>query len=205
MAIIVSADSSAPRQNVSAGSHIARCYSIADVGTHEDIYQGKLNIRRTVRISWEVPGETFEKDGKVLPLSIHRSYTFSLADKAALRKDPESWRGRPFSTEELKAFDLSKLLGQPAMLSVVHKTEDGKTYANVSSVSKPPKGLDCPAQVNQSFEYSVASHDQAAFDKLPDFLKDTVRKSKEYLDSLKSASGPDTATAPSGDTDDVPF
>lgn len=204
MAIIVSADSSTPRQNVSAGSHIARCYSIADVGTHEDVYQGKPRSRRTVRISWEIPGETFEKDGKVQPLSIHRSYTFSLGEKAALRKDLENWRGRPFSAEELKAFDLSKLLGQPAMLSVIHKTEDGKTYANVSGVSKPPKGLECPPQVNPSFEYSVAAHDQAAFDKLPDFMKDLIRKSKEYLDSLKAAAGPDTA-APAGESDDVPF
>lgn len=204
MAIIVSADSSTPRQNVSAGSHIARCYSIVDAGTHDDMYQGKPRLRRTVRISWEIPGETFEKDGKLLPLSIHKPYSFSLSEKATLRKDLESWRGRPFSADELKAFDLAKLLGQPAMLSVLHVQKDGKTYAQISSVSKPPKGLECPPQVNPSFEYSVMSHDQSAFDKLPDFMKDTIRKSKEYLESLKAAACPDVA-APAGEVDEVPF
>ena len=40
---------------------------------------------------------------------VARVYTLCLHERAALRKDLESWRGRKFTEQELDGFDLEKL------------------------------------------------------------------------------------------------
>ena len=50
----------------------------------------------------------------------------------------EKWRGKAFTEEELRGFDLETLIGISCRLVVEHST-DGK-WANVTSVFKPEKG-----------------------------------------------------------------
>jgi hypothetical protein len=57
-------------------------------------------------------------------------------------------------------------------------------YDEISSVSPLPKGMTCPAQENPSFEFSLDEYDQAAFDSLPNFLKEKVSGSFEFRELL---------------------
>lgn len=69
-------------------------------------------------------------------------YTLSLNSKAKLRQHLEAWRGRKFSGEELKGFDLEKLLGANCQLQIVHSLSDnGRTYANVQAIVPLGKGM----------------------------------------------------------------
>ena len=47
----------------------------------------------------------------MMPMTINKSYTVSLHDKASLRKDLAAWRGKDFSDEEAKGFDVQYLEG----------------------------------------------------------------------------------------------
>ena len=58
-------------------------------------------------------------DGK--PFLISRRYSLSLHEKSSLRRDLESWRGRAFTQEELRGFDLEVLIGVGCLVSVVHE------------------------------------------------------------------------------------
>src|SRR4030095_12242369 len=73
---------------------------------------------------------------------VARVYTLSLHERAALRKDLESWRGRKFTEQELSAgFDLERLIGVNAQINVTHDlSDDGSLYANVTTVVPPVKG-----------------------------------------------------------------
>jgi len=72
---------------------------------------------------------------------VARVYTLSLHERAALRKDLESWRGRKFTEIELDGFDLERLIGVNAQVQVTQDlSDDGTTYANVSTVVPPGKG-----------------------------------------------------------------
>jgi len=84
------------------------------------------------------------EDGR--PFLVTQIYTLSLHEKANLRKDLESWRGRPFSEEELKGFDLERLIGVPALVNVIHvkSKNDGKVRARLSSIMGLPKGMTAP-------------------------------------------------------------
>jgi hypothetical protein len=166
---------------VPAGNHIARCYSMVEVGTeHDETYN--VN-RKVVRISWELPNErkVFNKDKGEQPFSVHKEYTLSMGEKANLRKDLESWRGKGFSEKECEAFDITKLIGVPCMLNVIHKTSGrGKEYAFVSSITPVPKGMTVPDAENPAFIFSFNEFDSVKFDVLPDWLKDRIRLTPEY-------------------------
>jgi hypothetical protein len=93
----------------------------------------------------------------------------------------ESWRGRPFTQEELNGFSLENVLGAPCMLSVVHKpSKDGtKMYANVGSVVALPKGMVCPELFNPAVKFDISEFDEAVFNSFPDWLRAKILLSKE--------------------------
>ena len=124
------------REPIEAGMHHAICYGLIDLGTHFDEMYKKTNHKAMVQ--WEIPSLRLEltKDNETVnvPRIISKRYTISLHEKSGLRKDLESWRGRAFTADELRGFDLNNLLGVNCNLNIVHQTRDGKTHANISSI-----------------------------------------------------------------------
>ena len=101
------------------GSHAARCISIIDLGTQRSTYEGEVQIKHQVIVRWELANELLTiGDFAGKPFTVSKFYTASLHEKAGLRKDLASWRGRDFTAEELKGFDMKSILGKPCMLSV---------------------------------------------------------------------------------------
>src|SRR5664280_2358069 len=115
---------------IPAGTHVARCYGVIDLGTQ---YSEKFgNSSRKIQIQWELPNELMD-DGR--PLAISKRYTLSVNEKANLRKDLESWLGRGITMEEEKnGFALGSMLGAPCLLSIIHADSSGKVYANIAAV-----------------------------------------------------------------------
>lgn len=172
---------------IEAGTYPARCYSMTHIGTIKDTIMGVEKTLNKVRISWELPTEmkVFKPENGEQPQSISKEFTLSMHEKATLRKFLEGWRGKGFTDDEAKSFDITKLLGVACMLSVIHKTsKSGKIYAEISSVSSMPKGYACPPQINPSYEFSYENFDEEKFNKLPDWLKDKMRTSEEYRKAM---------------------
>jgi hypothetical protein len=127
-----------------AGAHLAVCADVIDLGLVKTQWQGKEKTQHKVRIVWQINERN--TDGK--PFVAQRRYTLSLDDRAALRKDLESWRGRAFSEDELNGFDVESVIGKGCMLNVVHEARDGKTYDNVATVMRLPRGMGAPSIEN---------------------------------------------------------
>ena len=164
------------------GSHLARLYRIIDLGTQKSEYMGKVNMLRKVKFFWELHGDDLKTDdGK--PLIQTRNYTLSLGEKASLRKDLESWRGKSFTDDELRGFDLTNLLDKWCMITVQHRESNGKTYADAVAVTPVPAvvaktGL--PDGVNPTLLFDMQKFDQAVFDGLSDGLKNQIMQSAEF-------------------------
>ena len=168
---------------VAAGTYAARCYSMIELGTIKGTYMGEDIESHKVQITWELPTEkkVFKEDKGEQPFSISKEFTLSMHEKANLRKMLEGWRGKGFTDEEAKCFDITKLLGKPCMLSIIHKTSaQGKQYAVISSIATVPKGMTVPEQINKTFELSFLDFNKDNFESLPDWLKDKIKGSKEY-------------------------
>lgn len=191
------------------GTHIARCYQVVAIGTHKFVYQGKEKSNFQVIIGWELPTKLMtEGDFAGQPFAVSGIYTLSLADKSNLGPLLVSWRGRSFTDEEKKGFDVFKLLGVPCMANVVHekaKTSD-KINAKISSVMGLPENTTCPEAINHpvSFELDVNNFAQATFDVLPKWIQKLIMSSEEYQSMGQPAQeapdfgGPDMP-------EDVPF
>lgn len=200
MAIIAS-ESGTPFKPVPLGAHIGRCFRVIDLGTQKTTWKGKEKETRKIMIAWELTGEDengatlFDEEGH--PLAIAKRYTLSLGENANLRHDLESWRGKSFNEDELKGFDISKLLGVYGMVNVTHDARDGKTYANVSSLSPLPAALRAnkPAPVNPVQLFDVSEPDMAVFEKLSDKLKETIQACAEWRNISKTAAASANAMA----------
>lgn len=182
MSINATNKGNAPREIVPAGNHVARAYSMIEVGTVTEDYMGEPKTMKKVRIGFELPTEmrVFSEEKGEQPMVISNEYTLSMHEKAKLRAVLESWRGAAFTEKEAESFDITKLLGKPCMLNVVHKTTANGTYANIGTIAPIPKGLECPPQINPMFVLSYDEWDQDKFESLPKFIKEKMETSQEY-------------------------
>lgn len=128
--------------NAPPGTYAAICVDVVDLGMIETNYAGEVKSQHKIRLVWQL--DENQPNGK--PFMISKRYTLSLHEKAALRKDLESWRGRPFTDQERAGFDVEVLLAAPALLNVLHNSNGGKTYANVAGIMKLPKSMFPPTQ-----------------------------------------------------------
>jgi hypothetical protein len=183
------------------GTHVARCFRLIDLGTQHSEYQGMPTTRNQVLVSWELPSELME-DGK--PFAVSSFYTNSLNEKATMRHHLEAWRGKAFSEDEEKSFDLMNVLGKPCMVTVV-LNEKGK--AKVSAISGLPKGLQCPPQINPSSSFWLDEWNDELFEKIPKGIQDIIKKSDEFKE-MTGEKMPSQSGKPSGFEDmesDIPF
>lgn len=153
------------------GTHLAICFRIVDLGTQPDSGFGE---KHKLCISWELPNETVQTAEGLKPAGVSKTYTFSLNAKATLRQDLERWRSRAFTAEDLKGFQLSKILGKPCQISIVHEERDGKLRGYIDGVFAAPKGMPVPAPVNPLVEYSLEQGKDKVYLALPDWIKKMV-------------------------------
>jgi hypothetical protein len=125
MSLIVSGKNYTPAPE---GVHAAVCVDVADKGMVETEWGSKHKCR----IVWEIAAPM--DDGR--PFTIGKTYTVSLHEKSSLYKDLKGWRGRAFTADELRGFDLENVVGKPCQLVVAHNDVDGTTYANVQAILK---------------------------------------------------------------------
>jgi hypothetical protein len=182
---IIATNTAQQRELIPAGNYIARCYQMIHIGTVQELIMGEVKTLNKVRIGWELPEErrVFKPENGEQPFVISKEFTLSMHEKSNLRKTLASWRGKDFSEDEVKSFDITKLLGVPCMLNVIHKQgkrDPSKSYEEIAGVSPLPKSVKCPAQENPTLVLHYENFDNAVFDKLPDFIKDKIRGSEEF-------------------------
>lgn len=187
---------------VPAGTHIAVCTLVADMGVQPT---KNFKPRPQVYIRWELPNEITswkDADGNehTGPMTIGQRYTMSLSEKANLRSDLESWRGRMFTEQELAGFDIKNILGKPCMLGVTHNVTPKKTYANISAVMGLSKGMTAPPPSVKPIAYDIDAHDSNVFAQLPQWLQEAIsgRVKSDTAQTVSNGSGADF-------DDDIPF
>jgi len=123
------------------GTIQAVCVGIWDIGEQitpfVDEQTGLPKTQHKVVIAWEInqmidaPGSEYH--GK--PYMLSKIYTLSLNEKSNLRHDLESWRGKPFTEDELRdGFDLEELYGVNCLVGVTHVTKNDRTFARITSI-----------------------------------------------------------------------
>jgi hypothetical protein len=172
---------------VPPGMYLARCYRIVDLGKQKSEWQGKVNEQPKVMLQFEVHGE--DDAGKPLvtakgePMSISKNFTLSLAEKATLRKDLQTWRGKPFTPEELKGFQIDNVLGAWAMIAITKELgNNGKEYTNIANINSVPKTMkaNLPEAHNKCATFYIEAPDMELFETFSDNLRAKIEASPEW-------------------------
>lgn len=155
---------------------LAVCVVVADIGLQDTTYMGDTRTTQQVIITWELPRQLM-KDGR--PFVQSKTYTASLNEKANLRKDLEAWRGKKFTDAELAdGFDMSKLLKQWCSIGITHAEKNGKTYANISSISKLlPEILPATKSIkihNTPVYFDLDNFDEESYNALPEWIRNKI-------------------------------
>lgn len=183
MSLIISAStggsSIAPLE---AGTYPAICYGLIDIGWQYNEAYKKSSPK--LIIMWEIPGETITIDGEEKSRVISQTYTVSLNEKATLRKDLTSWRGKDFTDEELKAFDIRSILNVPCLLNIIHKESNGRTYANISGIMKLPKGVKVPRGTMEPVVFDLDTSDLDDIKELPEWIQKKIQESDTYKERV---------------------
>lgn len=209
MAILATTNST-PREPIQAGNYAARCYQMIQIGTVKEVINGEVKELNKVRIGWELPTElkVFKEENGEQPLVISEEYTLSMHEKSNLRKMLASWRGKDFTEEEAKSFDITKLIGKTCMVNIIHKaskSDASRIYEKIGSVSSVPKGLDIPDQINKTMVLQYDAFDYALYDSLPDFIKDKIKASREFAEMQQPNHVKSNIPADLDPIDDLPF
>jgi len=168
------------------GLHLGICIAVYDLGTqHLEMWDKDTH---QVRIVWELPEHRiqFEQDGEQvdMPRGVTKTTTLSLHEKATLRKLLTSWRGKSFTEEELRGFDLKKILGVSAQVQVIHRKSEktGNIYSDVFNVLPAPKDRRDMKPENPIKFFSFEEYEQTQFipEGIPEKTLETIKNAYEY-------------------------
>ena len=171
-----------------AGMYLARCYWIIDLGTQKFENMGQVMYLHKIKLGWEIHGS--DDAGKPLkmmdgrPFAVFKNYTLSWSEKGELRIDLQSWRGKAFTQEELRHFNLKSVLGAWCMLNITERADqDGNIHASVGGITPVPSMIEqdgLPEPVNSNAFFTLNDPDMEIFANFSDSLKAKITASPEW-------------------------
>lgn len=122
-----------------AGTHSAVCVGAHSLGLQSGYNGGEPKHKHALIFK-------FNADGKAYRLG--RIVTDSLHPESALYKVLLTWGLAPVTAEQRKnLFRFSSLVGQSALITIVHEGENGDAQAKIVSVAKLPVGFTAPQMI----------------------------------------------------------
>ena len=165
-------------ERAESGAYPARCIACIELGTRDNEFQGEVKKRKELMITWEL--SELMQDGR--PFVVSWRGTNTLNEKGKLFQILTSWRGKPFTTDELKKFELSNILDACCMINISKETSKaGKDFNKVISVMRLPKGMQAEPRVNELVDFGIGDiTNEELFNKLYPWVQNIVRESDEY-------------------------
>jgi len=140
-----------------AGNYPSRIVGLFDIGHHpEERTNDKTKETKNVSVhKIVIVYELAEKQPNGSPYTMAQRLTWSMNEKSNFFALVTNLTGRKFQPNE--TFNPRTLLGSVVMVNVVNVDgKEGKTYANIGSVSTFPRGLTPPSFTHEPIIWSVS-------------------------------------------------
>jgi len=193
------------------GSHMAILNAVVDFGMQPGSEKFP-KPKRCVYLRFELVNESveYEKDGQKVngPMSIGRTFSFTMSSMGNLRPFIEGLYGRKFpSDSEAENFEFRNLLGRNCLVTVTHDQRGGRTYPHVHSAGPLPAGMKIDkGQSNASLFFSLDEPDDKEFQRLPRWMQERIEKRMPDEDiPEKSPLMAHGHSSQEIDDDDIPF
>lgn len=153
--------------SIPQGIHSAICIGVIDMGTQKTIY----GYQKKTALLWEI-----HVNNQVKLFS--REYTLSHHENATLRLHLESWRGKPFTKDELSNFKLCNVLGVPCKLEI---RKNSKGLKQVENIYRFPKNEEVPISEAEHIYFDIADEKTYnALNYVPKYLLIRIKQAPEY-------------------------
>ena len=166
------------------GTYQAVCTGLIDIGLQKSEKFDKISQK--VMIMWSFPSEIIKINDEEKPRIISREYTSSLGDKSNLRKDLQAWRGKVFTEEELKGFDLLNILNVHCLIQIIHKEKNGNKYPEIASIMALPKDMK-KADTSCIEQHLVFDFDNKEtwvnYFQIPEWIQNKIKNATNYESS----------------------
>jgi hypothetical protein len=170
---------------IPAGVYEARVVKIAELGSqkakapYDKTPEGKpKGPSNKVSVTFEIPDQTIEIDGKKVPRLAFKMMTASMHEKAHLSKIAAS-------AGLSGAFDSSELLGTVVSLTVTNKESNGRIYANVDAIAPVSArvAVTVPEAETEFVEFSFDNPNIEVFNSLPEFQRNMIKEAQNFKGS----------------------
>lgn len=183
----------------SEGTHEAVCVQLIDLGIQVIRWKEEPEKQQhKILIGWEI---TDEENDEGEPHITWKRYTMTLHEKGNLRSHLESWRGKRFTSDELKGFDLRNVLGAPCLLSLV---ENESGYVNIEAIAAWPKRKRKPKATRDMIAFDFENFDEEIFATFSEKLQDLISSAVNFPRNGEMRT-PDDPPTPEEEDDDCPF
>lgn len=162
-----------------SGTWQAVIFSVIDLGTQKEEYQGVKKEAHKIRIWFEF-ADDYDKIH-----TIYKELSLSFNSKSKLRQfvDGMNWGTTPMTDEQAKTFNVYTLLWKEATINVVHlksKSTDNP-YSDIASLSPRIKKIALHERKakNTYLHLSEQFFNQDVFDSQPQFVREKIEQSPE--------------------------
>ena len=166
------------------GTYLGTFLGLIDLGTQEWEWNGKKQSSHKIYFLWELNERNANDDNFI----VGADYTFSLNEKANLRKMIEGYSGKPLDPS--KEIDISVLVGKPCIVSVAEGiTSGGKKFVEVTGIARLMKGQVAHSPSRETFLFDIDTHPDFSVDPpIPDWVPplygrnvaEEIKKSPEW-------------------------
>lgn len=161
-----------------AGTFQGVCFSIIDLWTQIEEFEGNKKEAKKIRIGFE-----FADDDDNIH-TIYKEFTLSFGWKSKLRQfiDAWNWWQTTMTNEEAKWFNVFTLLNKEATLNVVRKkSKNGKEYADIGWLSPRMKKIALHERKQKTFYLYLDEKyfNNEVYENQPQFIRDKIDQSPE--------------------------
>lgn len=186
MSMIVKNEGGSSIPLLEEGVYTAVCTGLIDLGFQKSTLFNKNS--RKVQVMWTIPSEKIkytDKEGneKEGMRQMSKEYTACITEKSNLNKDLTSWRGKAFTEEEMKGFDLKKLLLVPCQIQIIHQGKENK-YASIAGIMSLPKGIKVDTSELTATIFDMSDMNTwNVYETLPKFIQEKIKGSVGFAES----------------------
>lgn len=163
------------------GSYLGICVYSIDLGEQLSEFEGKSKgYFNKVRLGFEICGQTVEVDGKQEPRVLGKTFSAAKGKRSGLRQFLGAWEAKELGDDEYLDKNTCDYVGRAAFLTVT-LNETGE-YSNITGIAPIPSGLpiQIPNPVSPLIRFEMEPWNQAAFEALPDWAQEIIKKSTDY-------------------------
>lgn len=182
----------------------AVCVMVVDIG--QQIDQKRQKVKNQIVFVFEIPSETVERDGEMVPRQLSRWFTYTASDRGALKPALTSWLGKTKMSEaemlELELFDFAGM-GSRLLVGINENNRN-----KIESIKPLKRGSNTPQAHSPIITYDIDEDgfQGAKWETLPEWLQETIKKSEQYQMALPDETLDMPASAETeSDGDDCPI